>query len=224
MAAVVGGIPMREITGGLFVIAYLLCTGSGILGVSIGLNALSEHAACTVWWSFLATVVTIAAASVRKFQKVGWLSWAGFISIYIAVFIVVIGVTTRDRPAAAPQEGPYDLGWRAIGEPSFAEGMTASATIFISSAGTSAFLPVIAEMKEPKHYNRAVYTAMSVVQASYLTFALVVYRWCGQYVANPSLGSAGNTLKKVSFGIGKIADPHTPSELTYGIRSDWADR
>ena len=196
---------MRELTGGLFVIAYLLCTGSGILGVSIGLNALSEHAACTVWWSFIATILTIAAASVRKFQKIGWLSWAGFISIYVAVFIVVIGVTTRDRPAAAPQEGPYDLGWRAIGEPSFAEGMTASATIFISSAGTSAFLPVIAEMKEPKHYNRAVYTAMSVVQASYLTFALVVYRWCGQYVANPSLGSAGDTLKKVSYGIGQYS-------------------
>jgi hypothetical protein len=126
MAAVVGGVPLREVTGALFVIAYLLCTGSGILGVSIGLNALSDHAACTVWWSFLAAVVTIATASVRKFQKVGWLSWAGFISIYAAVFIVVIAVTTRDRPASAPQTGPYDLGWRAIGHPTFAEGMVVS--------------------------------------------------------------------------------------------------
>ena len=98
----------------------------------------------------------------------------GFISIYVAVFVIVVGVTTRSRPAAAPQTGPYDLRWHAIAHPTFAAGMTASATIFISSAGTSAFLPVIAEMREPKHYNRAVYMAMTVVQASYLTFALVV--------------------------------------------------
>jgi hypothetical protein len=203
MAAVVGGPVFRELTGGLFVIAYLLCTGSGILGVSIGLNALSDHAACTVWWSFLAAAFIIATASIRKFHKIGWVSWVGFISVYVAVFIVVIGVTQRDRPAAAPQTGPYDLGWRAIGESNFAAGMTASATIFISTAGTSAFLPVISEMREPKHYKRAVYTAMSVVNASYLTFALVVYRWCGKYVANPSLGSAGPTIKKVAYGIGK---------------------
>ena len=37
----------------------------------------------------MATVVVIVAASVRKFQKIGWLTWAGFISIFTAVFIVV---------------------------------------------------------------------------------------------------------------------------------------
>lgn len=131
-------------------------------------------------------------------------TWAGFISIYVAVFIVVIGVTTRNRPAAAPQTGPYDLGYHAIAYPTFAVGMVASSTIFVSSAGTSAFLPVISEMRNPRDYNKAVYTCMALVQASYLTFALVVYRWCGAYVANPSLGSAGNTIKKAAYGVGKL--------------------
>lgn len=45
---------------------------------------------------------------------------------------------------------------------------------------------------------------MSIVTASYLTFSLVVYRWCGQWVASPSLGSAGPTIKKVSYGIAMI--------------------
>lgn len=76
-----------------------------------------------------------------------WLTWAGFISIYIAVFIVVIGVTTRSRPAAAPQTGSFDLGYHAIAYPTFIAGMTATCTIFVSSAGTSAFLPVISEMR-----------------------------------------------------------------------------
>lgn len=54
MAAVLGGTVLKELIGALFLIAYVLCAGSGILGVSIGLNALSTHAACTVWWSFIA--------------------------------------------------------------------------------------------------------------------------------------------------------------------------
>jgi hypothetical protein len=99
-----------------------------------------------------------------------------------------IGVTIRDRPAAAPQTGPYELGYYAIAHPTFIAGMTASATIFVSSAGTSAFLPVIAEMRNPKDYNKALFLCMGIVNAAYLTFSLVVYRWCGQWVASPSLG------------------------------------
>jgi hypothetical protein len=83
--------------------------------------------------------------------------------------------------------------------------MTATCTIFVSSAGTSAFLPVISEMKNPRDYNKAVYVSMSIVQASYLTFALVVYKWCGKWVSNPSLGSAGPTMKKVAYGIGMLS-------------------
>lgn len=77
--------------------SYVLCTGSGILGVSIGLNALSTHAACTVWWSLIATIVVAACASVRTFQNIGWLTWAGFISIFTAVLIVVYASSQSTR-------------------------------------------------------------------------------------------------------------------------------
>lgn len=40
------------------------------------------------------------------------------------------------------------------------------------------------------------------VTASYLTFSLVVYRYCGQWVASPSLGSAGPLVKKIAYGLG----------------------
>ncbi|KAF2086299.1 neutral amino acid permease [Saccharata proteae CBS 121410] len=204
MAEHVGGVVTREITGALFIIAYVLCCGSGIIGVATGLNALSTHAACTVWWSLIATVVVALTASVRKFHKIGWLTWVGFISIFAAVFIVVVAVTTLDRPAAAPQTGPYELGYYVIAHPTFVAGMTASATIFVSSAGTSAFLPVISEMRNPKDFRKALFVCMGFVTAAYLSFSLVVYRWCGKWVASPSLGSAGPTLKKVSYGVGMI--------------------
>lgn len=223
MAEVAGGFFAKEITGLLFLIGYVLVVGSGILGVSTALNALSHHGACTVWWSLIAAVVIVATASVRKLQHVGWLTYAGFVSIYAAVLIVVIGVTTRERPAAAPQEGPYELGFRAVNNPGFAMGMVASSTIFVSTAGTSAFIPVMSEMRNPKDYKKALYLCMIIVNASYLAFSLVVYRWCGQWVASPSLGvsiflalalipganlyhmqSAGQTIKMVSYGVALI--------------------
>lgn len=204
MCYVVGGIWFKEVIGFLYIAAYVLCTGSGIVGLSVAFNALSDHAACTVWWTFLSFAIITACASVRTFEKIGWLTWAGFVSIFAAVMIVVIGVTTRDRPAAAPQTGDFELGYHAIGYATFAQGMTATATIFVSSAGTSAFLPVIAEMRRPKDYKKALYVCMGLVTAAYLCFSLVVYRWCGAWVSNPSLGSAGGTIKKVAYGVGLI--------------------
>jgi hypothetical protein len=91
-----------------------------------------------------------------------------------------------------------------IGNPTFVAGITSVSTIFCSGAGTSAFLPVISEMKRPRDYNKAVYLCMGIVTASYLSFSLVVYRWCGQWVASPSLGSAGDLIKKIAYGIGLI--------------------
>lgn len=66
------------------------------------------------------------------------------------------------------------------------------------------FVTVIAEMKNPKDFNKAIYLCMAIVNASYLCFSLVVYRWCGQWVASPSLGSAGPTVKIVSYSIALI--------------------
>ena len=115
-----------------------------------------------------------------------------------------VGVTQLDRPAAAPKEGDYEFGYHVIGHPTFVAGITSAATIFCSGAGTSAFLPVISEMRRPRDYNKAVYVCMGIVTASYLTFSLVVYRYCGMWVASPSLGSAGPVVKKVAYGVGLV--------------------
>ncbi|KAI8314463.1 N amino acid transport system protein [Colletotrichum sp. SAR11_59] len=202
MANVVGGTWLKEVVGVLFLVTYAIVGASGIFGTSVAFNALSNHAICTNSYMLVATACVFILASARKFEKIAWLTWAGFISVYVAVFIVVVGVTQVDRPAAAPKTGDFDLGYHVIGNPNFVTGITSVATIFCSGAGTSAFLPVISEMKKPRDYNKAVYLCMGIVTASYLTFSLVVYRYCGQWVASPSLGSAGDVIKKVSYGIG----------------------
>ncbi|EXJ80441.1 hypothetical protein A1O1_08586 [Capronia coronata CBS 617.96] len=204
MANVVGGGVLREVTGVWFVLTWIICAASAIVGSATAFNALSMHSLCTQWFSFIATIIIALLASIRKFEHLGWLTWAAFVSIFTAVMIVVIGVTLRDRPAAAPPTGPYELGYHVIGSPTFVTGIIAAATILSSSAGTSAFLPVISEMRRPQDYSKALYVCMGIVTASYLTCSLVVYRWCGQWVASPSLGSAGPTLKKAAYGVGLL--------------------
>lgn len=214
MAEVVGGPFIRELTGLSFIFTYILCAGAGIIGVATALNVLSSHAACTVWWAFIATIVIACAASIRKLEGIGWLTYAGFISIYIAVFIVVVGVTQRDRPAAAPQTGDFDLGFHAIAHPTFAAGMAASSTIFFSSSATSAFLPVISEMKKPSDYRKALYTCMGIVTVSYLAFSLVVYRWCGKWVASPSLGVRRTCVSSLPGNHALINNNRAPVRLS----------
>ncbi|KAJ5180972.1 hypothetical protein N7492_004182 [Penicillium capsulatum] len=201
MAYILGGPVLKEIVGLLFTVGYVIVAASGIIGVSTAFNALSLHSICTVWFSLAATAAVAIFASLRKFAHIGWATWVGFASLYVAVFIVVIASTVQSRPAVAPPVGDFDLGYRAIGSPDFISGITASVTIFVSSAGTSAFIPVIAEMRTPRDYRKSVYLSMGLATASYVTFALVIYAWCGKWIASPALGTAGGMVKRISYGI-----------------------
>ncbi|KAI9367397.1 transmembrane amino acid transporter protein-domain-containing protein [Aspergillus egyptiacus] len=204
MAGVLAGRAGKELTGIFFVVGNIICTGSAVIAVSTGLNALSHHAACTVWWALIGFVVIAGFASIRKLEQLSWLTWAGFFSVFIAVFIIVVGVTQIDRPAAAPPTGPFELGFYAFPptNPTFEIGMLASCNIYVSSANTGAFVPVIAEMKNPRDFKKAVHVCMSMIMAFYVTFSLAVYAYCGKWVASPSLGSAGPTIKMVAYGVG----------------------
>jgi hypothetical protein len=42
-----------------------------------------------VWFTLIATILSSAVASFRKLHQIGILTFIGFVSIYIAVFIVV---------------------------------------------------------------------------------------------------------------------------------------
>jgi hypothetical protein len=201
MAGVIWGPIGREFVGVMFVIAFIFCTGSSLLGISIGFNALSDHGTCSVAFGFVGTVLTILASSIRTWGKMTWPLTVGFVSVLAGVLTVVIGVTFNDRPAAAPQTGPYDLGFVAIAYPAFAAGMVAACTIFVSSCGCPGYIPVIAEMRRPQDFKKSAIIVALLVGSIYLSFSMVMYRWCGQWIATPSLGSAGPLLKKIAYGL-----------------------
>ncbi|KAK6422032.1 hypothetical protein LTR81_005049 [Elasticomyces elasticus] len=201
MCARLWGRAGRELVGAQLLIGQVLITAGGIVSVSTAFNALSEHGACTVVFSFVAAALITLFSSVRTFSRLGWLTWFGFATFFIAVFIFVVAVTQQERPAAAPSTGPFELGWTAIAYPGFVAGITASANLFIFSSGSSMYLPVISEMRRPQDYRKAAILTGLLVGAMYLSFSLVIYRWCGVWIATPAFGSAGTLFKKISYGI-----------------------
>lgn len=68
-------------------------------------------------------------------------------------------------------------------------------------AGTPAFFSIISEMRNPKDYNKSLIACQGTVTAVYTAIGIVVYYYCGSYVASPALGSAGHLMKKVCYGL-----------------------
>ncbi|WVR06190.1 hypothetical protein IAU60_003220 [Kwoniella sp. DSM 27419] len=189
-----------------FSVAYpmfmIFLSGSGFVAISIAFNAVTHHATCTVAWVIVAMVGTFALASIQTLNKVSILGWIGFVSVMSAILIITIAVGIQDRPSAAPQVGPWDKNISAFNsEGTFLGGMGAVCTVVFSYSGTPAFFNVVGEMRKPRDYNKSLYWCQSIVTATYLTIGIVVYYYCGQYLANPALGSAGVIIKKVAYAI-----------------------
>jgi amino acid permease len=63
---------------------WTFIAGSGMLGTSIGLNAVSAHGTCTAVFVVVAAVVGFSFASIRTLGKISWLAWLGVGCIIIS--------------------------------------------------------------------------------------------------------------------------------------------
>ncbi|KAE8345486.1 hypothetical protein BDV24DRAFT_125272 [Aspergillus arachidicola] len=198
--ALMFGYPGRVILGAAFCLFWTFVAGSGMLGVSISLNAVSTHGACTAIFVAVAAIVGFMLASIQTLGRISWIAWVGLFGILTAIFIVTIAVGLQDRPYAAPQEGVWVSDYKLIASPTFTQAITSISSIVFAYAGTPAFFSIVSEMREPRHYTRSLVICQSVVTATYIAIGCVVYYFCGSYVASPALGSAGPTVKKISYG------------------------
>ncbi|KAK7724785.1 hypothetical protein SLS63_008479 [Diaporthe eres] len=191
----------REVMGGAFCLYWIFVAGSGILSISIGLNAVSTHGACTAIFVAVAAIVGFSLSSIQTLGKISWIAWIGLTCILTSILAVTIAVGIQDRPAAAPQTGHWESDYQLFKNPSFTEAITAVSSLIFAYAGTPAFFSIVAEMRDPRLYNRSLMVCQSSVTAFYLTIGVVVYYFCGSYVASPALGSAGVLMKKVCYGL-----------------------
>ncbi|KAJ4125849.1 hypothetical protein NW765_001623 [Fusarium oxysporum] len=191
----------REIFGIAFCLFWIFVAGSGMLGISIGLNAVSLHGTCTAVFVAVAAICGFLLASVRTLGRISMLAWVGLVCIMTAIFTVTIAVGVQDRPAAAPQEGHWKSDWKVVGNPSFTEAISSISSLIFAYAGTPGFFAIAAEMKRPEHYTRSLLICQTGVTITYIVIGCVVYLYCGSYVASPALGSAGHLIKRVAYGI-----------------------
>jgi hypothetical protein len=180
---------------------WICVAAAGYSSISTALNALSRHGACTAVFVVVAAVIGFLTGSIRTLGKISWLAWAGVISIIVALLTLTIAVGLQDRPADAPQDVPFVSDYKLIGNPTFTEGLGAINTFVFAYAGTPAFFAIISEMRDPGDYNKAMYICQSFMTAVYILVGIVVYYFCGSYVASPALGSAGPLLKRVCYGL-----------------------
>ncbi|KAJ4523690.1 hypothetical protein HRR83_000337 [Exophiala dermatitidis] len=179
---------------------WAFVAGSGMLGISIGLNAVSTHGACTAIFVAVAALAGFLLGSIQTLGRISWLAWLGLTCILTAIFTVTIAVGVQDRPTAAPQEGPWSSDYKLFNNPSFADASAALSSLVFAYAGTPGFFAIVSEMRDPRHYTRSLLICQSGVTAVYMSIRVVVYYFCGSYVASPALGSAGHLMKKISYG------------------------
>ncbi|KAJ6157900.1 hypothetical protein N7470_005492 [Penicillium chermesinum] len=175
----------------VFVLYWVFVSGSGMLGVSISLNAISSHATCTAAYVAVSAVIGLILSSIQTLAKIGFMAWGGLFCILTAILIVTIAVGVEDRPASAPQNGSWVPDYKIIASPSFTDAITSVSSIVFAFSGTPSFFSIASEMRDPRMYTRSLMICQSVVTAVYITIGCVVYYFCGSYVASPALSSAG---------------------------------
>lgn len=172
-----------------------------MLGTSIGLNSLSLHGTCTAVFVAVAAIIGFIFASVRTLGRVSWLAWVGTACVLVSVFVLTVAAGVQERPAAAPQTGPWSSDWKVAGNPTFAEAMAAISSLVLAYAGVPAFFAVASEMSDPRLYTRSVLTCQLTATITYSVIGIVVYYYCGSFVASPALGSAGVLMKRICYGL-----------------------
>lgn len=73
-----------EAFGIIFALYWIFVAGSGMLGISTALNALSSHGACTAIFVAVAAIAGFGLGSIQTLGKISWLAWIGVVSILSA--------------------------------------------------------------------------------------------------------------------------------------------
>ncbi|EWZ99218.1 hypothetical protein BFJ70_g11031 [Fusarium oxysporum] len=188
----------REIFAAIFMLNWVFISASAMLGISVGLNAVSSHTLCTWTFVIIAAVSTFLLASIRTLSKIGWIAWVGVVCIMTAIFSVTIAVGVENKTPAAIEGNSTTF--RLTNDPPFADAMAAVSSHIFAYAGTPAYFSIIAEMRDPTLYTSALIWSQSIMTAVYVVIGVVIYYYVGSEVASPALASAGPTMKKVGFG------------------------
>ncbi|KAL2793058.1 transmembrane amino acid transporter protein-domain-containing protein [Aspergillus keveii] len=183
----------RELFGIGQLLFSIFIMGSHILTFSVMMNTITEHGTCTMVFTTVGFVICMVCSLPRTMKNMTYISCTSFVSIFTAVMITMIGVGVQGRD-------PY-TSIKATVDTDLFHAFTAVTNIVFAYCAHVAFFGLLAEMREPRDFPKALYMLQTFEIIFYTVAAVVIYYYAGQSVESPALGSAGPVLKKVAYGI-----------------------
>ncbi|RMD44155.1 hypothetical protein DV735_g977, partial [Chaetothyriales sp. CBS 134920] len=184
---------LRELFGWAQTLLQIFTMGSHILTFTICLNTLTNGKVCTLVWSVVGLAVFWILGLPRTMGSVAYISIVSCISVTTAVLITMIDVGINKPIGQGKLKATAHIG--------FTEAFLNVSNIIFAFAGHSCYFGFIAEMKNPKDWPKALASLQIFDIVLYLVAAVVIYRYAGDEVASPALGSATGVVKKVAWGI-----------------------
>lgn len=198
----------RELFGIGQLLFSIFIMGSHILTFSVMMNTVTEHGTCTMVFTTVGFVICMVCSLPRTMKNMTYISCfckhfttpkdipilthPAFVSIFTAVMITMIGVAVQDH-------GYTTL--KATVETDLFHAFTAVTNIVFAYCAHVAFFGLLAEMREPKDFPKALCMLQTFEIVFYTVAAVVIYYYAGQDVTSPALGSAGPLLAKIAYGI-----------------------
>ena len=183
-----------EILGAGQLLFVVFIMGSHILTFSIMMNAVTSHAACTMVFMLMGTVLSFLLTIPRTLKNLSWWSITSFISVIAAVTITMAGVSV-----SRPGMGKMTL-WPDP-DLAFHKAFLAVANIVFAYAGHVAFFTFISELRKPEEFPKALLLLQGCDVSMYVITAVVIYYYAGDKVKSPALDSAGPLIRKVAYGV-----------------------
>ena len=182
----------REFMGVAQVLFIIFFMASHLVTFTVALNVLSDHGTCTIVFGVVGLVVSLICSLPRTLNNVSWLSMVSFTSIVSAIIICMIGLGV-DHPGGKPV--------KATTETDLVTAFSAVLNIIFAYIGHVAYFGIMAELKNPRDFPKALCLLQTLDIIIYIVTAVVIYRYAGEGVGSPALGSTNPILQKVAYGI-----------------------
>ncbi|RHZ72673.1 hypothetical protein CDV55_108967 [Aspergillus turcosus] len=181
----------REILGAAQMLFLVFVMASHLLTFVIAMNTITDHGTCSIVFGVVGMVVSFILSLPRTLAKMSWLSLVSFTSIISAVIICMIGVGIKHPGEKVMATVDTDL----------VHGFSAVTNIVFAFSGHAAYFGLMAELKDPRDYPKALMLLQSVDICLYILAAIVIYVYGGAGVSSPALGSSSPMVSKVAYGI-----------------------
>lgn len=182
----------RELLGVTQVLFIIFFMASHLVTFTTAFNVLTNHGTCSIVFGVVGLVVSLICSLPRTLKNVSWLSMASFTSIVSAIVICMIGLGVQ-YPAGKPVKATVDT--------DLVTAFSAVLNIIFAYIGHVAYFGIMAELKDPRDFPKALCLLQSLDIVIYIVTAVVIYRYAGDGVGSPALGSTNPVLQKVAYGI-----------------------